>query len=61
MQLVSKEVSATTLIVAVDCGKVTNRALLAHYSNGFKLGDALAVGRLQPCALGPSQIANIES
>jgi len=46
MQLVSKEVSAKTLIVAVDCGKVTNRALLATGERGM-IGEPVSLPTLR--------------
>jgi len=45
-QLVSREVSAKTLIVAVDCGKVANRALLASGERGV-IGKPVSLSTLR--------------
>ena len=45
-ELVRKEVSAKTLIVAVDCGKVANRALLASGERGV-IGEPVSLSTLR--------------
>jgi transposase len=46
MHLVGRELPATTLVIAIDCGKATNRALLATGERGV-IGEAVSLPTLR--------------
>lgn len=46
MHLVGRELKPTTLIVAIDCGKATNRAMLATAERGV-IGEPLSLPTLR--------------